>query len=58
MNTKKTILALALVTFFFANSQEKKGNSYSLQGEYSTVSVKALAKDETFNSYYIQVSYF
>ena len=29
MNTKKIILALALVSFFFANSQEKKENSFS-----------------------------
>tara|TARA_R110001583_G_scaffold69148_1_gene196289 strand:- start:241 stop:1455 length:1215 start_codon:yes stop_codon:yes gene_type:complete len=33
-------------------------NSFSVQGEYSTASVKSSINNETFNSYYIQTSYF
>lgn len=33
-------------------------NSFSLQGEYLTTSVKSSINNETFNSYYIQASYF
>ena len=33
-------------------------NSFSLQGEYSTASVKSSVNDETFNSYYVQASCF
>jgi phosphate-selective porin OprO and OprP len=33
-------------------------NSFSVQGEYSTASIKSSIKNETFSSYYIQTSYF
>lgn len=33
-------------------------DSFSLQGEYSTASVKSSANDENFNSFYVQASYF
>jgi len=33
-------------------------NSFSVQGEYSTANVNSTVQDETFNSYYMQASYF
>jgi len=33
-------------------------NSFSVQGEYSIANVNSTIQDETFNSYYIQTSYF
>jgi phosphate-selective porin OprO/OprP len=33
-------------------------NSFSVQGEYATANVKSSINDETFNSFYVQASYF